>query len=275
MTKNKEIFIISDSAGDTAFNVTKAAIAQFFDLGVMYHRYPFMTDISKINNVLNTIKENKDSILFYTIVSPENVKYIKEFCQKNNIVNYDILSPIISVVKNSSGLTPSYQAGAMHQLDSGYFDMISAVEFALVNDDGKHPAGFEDADVVLLGVSRTSKTPLSLFLANSNIKVANLPLVPKAKIPDELWKIDSKKIVGLTTDLNVLKKIRRQRMIAYGLNPDTTYSDEKELIDELEYSKELYDKIGCLVINTADRSIEETASIIMEKLNLGHFSSKK
>ncbi|GKQ42655.1 putative pyruvate, phosphate dikinase regulatory protein [Companilactobacillus sp. RD055328] len=273
MKKKQSIYIISDSAGDTAFSTTKAAISQFSDLDVTYHRQSFMTDASKIKSVLETIREDTDPILFFTIVSPDNTKLIIDFCKENNIAYHDILNPMISVIEQTTQITPNYEAGAVHQLDTGYFDMISAVEFALVNDDGKRPTGFLEADIVLLGVSRTSKTPLALFLANNNIKVANLPLVPKAEVPEELWQVDPKKIVGLTTDLNVLRKIRRQRMIAYGLNPDTTYSDEQELIDELEFSKKLYEKIGCLVINTADRSIEETASIITEKLDLGHYKT--
>lgn len=273
MKKNQSIYIISDSAGDTAFSTTKAAISQFPDLEVTYHRQPFMTNVQKINEVLETIKKDVDPILFFTVVSPENTKLIVNFCEDNHIPYHDILNPMISLIEKTTQNTPIHEAGAVHQLDSGYFDMISAVEFALVNDDGKRPAGFLEADIVLLGVSRTSKTPLSLFLANNNIKVANLPLVPKTEIPEELWQVDPKKIVGLTTDLNVLQKIRRQRMIAYGLDPNTTYSDEQELIEELEFSRKLYDKLGCLVINTADRSIEETASIITEELNLAHYNS--
>lgn len=276
MKTKRDIYIVSDSAGDTAFNVAKAALSEFDDLEVNYQRYPFINNSDKVAAVLNKVNENKDNaILFFTIVSPKDAQYVVDFCNTNGICAYDIMSPILSVIAKNTKLSPSHKIGAVHQLDSGYFDMISAVEFALLNDDGQHPAGFKEADVVLLGVSRTSKTPLSLFLANSNIKVANLPLVPKAQIPEELWEVDPKRIVGLTTDLNVLKKIRRQRMIAYGLNPDTVYSDESELKEELDYSEKLYDKLGCLVINTADRSIEETASIIMEKLNLGHFSAKK
>lgn len=271
MTKKQNIYIISDSAGDTAFSVTKAAISQFKDLEVQYHRFPFMTEKTQLLETLDNIEDKENSILFFTIVSPENTKVIINYCETNNLKYNDILNPLISLIQQKTGITPNYEAGAVHQLDSKYFDMISAVEFALVNDDGKHPAGFKDADVVLLGISRTSKTPLSLFLANQNIKVANLPLVPQAQIPDELWDIDPKKIVGLTTDLNVLTKIRRQRMITYGLDPDTTYSGEDEIVKELEFSNALYKKLDCLVINTADRSIEETASMIMDHLDLGHF----
>ena len=142
------------------------------------------------------------------------------------------------------------------------------MEFAVMYDDGKDPKGFLEADVVLLGVSRTSKTPLSLFLANKNLKVANLPLVPQTHIPKEIYEINPKKIIGLTNDPSVLNEIRRQRMISYGLNPDTTYSNMDSINEELESAQKLYKKLGCYVINVSHRSIEETAALIMHHLGI-------
>ena len=123
-------------------------------------------------------------------------------------------------------------------------------------------------DVVLLGVSRTSKTPLSLFLANKNLKVANLPLIPQAHIPKQLWEIDPKKIVGLTNNPDILNNIRKERMRSYGLNPDTAYSDIEKIRAELDFANDLYEKLGCVVINVASLSIEETASLILNALDL-------
>lgn len=151
-------------------------------------------------------------------------------------------------------------------MNQRYFDRISAMEFAVMYDDGKDPKGFLEADVVLLGVSRTSKTPLSLFLANKNLKVANLPLVPDTHIPKEIYKVDPNKIIGLTNDLSVLNEIRRQRMISYGLNPDTTYSNTDAIKVELDSAQKLYQELGCYVVNVAHRSIEETAALIMHHL---------
>ena len=125
-----------------------------------------------------------------------------------------------------------------------------------------------DADLVLLGVSRTSKTPLSMFLANKTIKVANLPIMPEASVPDEIWQVDPKKIVGLTNDAEVLNNFRKERMIAYGLSPETIYSDMDRIRAELEYAYELYNKLGCIVINVSKRSIEETAAIIMSSIEI-------
>jgi len=120
----------------------------------------------------------------------------------------------------------------------------------------------------LLGVSRTSKTPLSLFLANKNLKVANLPIVPQAHIPKQIWEVDPNKIVGLTNDPEVLNTIRKERMIAYGLNPDSAYSDIDKIKEELNFAKDLYEKLGCITINVASLSIEETASVILNVLDL-------
>ncbi len=136
------------------------------------------------------------------------------------------------------------------------------------NDDGKNAKGLLEADIVLLGVSRTSKTPLSLYLANQNQKVANLPIGPDLHIPDELAQVKKDRIFGLLNTPEKLSKIRKQRMLSYGLDANTPYSDTDNIRVELAYAKKLYRKIGCLTINVANKSIEETATIILESLNL-------
>src|SRR5699024_2378947 len=196
----------------------------------------------------------------------------EEYCEMNQLYHLDILTPTVSEVQKRTGIAPTEEPGAMHHLDENYFRRIKAMEFAVKYDDGKNPRGFLEADVVLLGVSRTSKTPLSLFLANKNLKVANLPLVPQTHIPDEIYKINPKKIIGLTNDPSVLNEIRRQRMIAYGLNPDTTYSNMDSINAELEAANKLYKKLGCYVINVAHRSIEETAALILEHLGIDDYA---
>ena len=190
------------------------------------------------------------------------------FVREHHIQSVDILSPAIESIQKLTGLKPEQKIGAQHKMNQKYFDRISAMEFAVMYDDGKDPKGFLEADVVLLGVSRTSKTPLSLFLANKNLKVANLPLVPDTHIPKEIYQIDPKKIIGLTNDLSVLNEIRRERMISYGLSPDTSYSNTDAIKKELDSAQKLYDKLGCFVINVAHRSIEETAAIIMNHLGV-------
>ncbi|CCI87862.1 pyruvate, water dikinase regulatory protein [Lactobacillus gigeriorum] len=266
--KEVNIIIISDAAGDTAFNNATAAAAEFPDAKVNYRRYPFITDLDKLNETFEEIEKFPNLVIIYSLVKDEMQLPVIRFAREHNIQSVDIFSPVVEALQATTGMRPMQKIGAQHNLNQKYFDRISAMEFAVMYDDGKDPKGFLEADVVLLGVSRTSKTPLSLFLANKNLKVANLPLVPQTHIPKEIYQVDPKKIIGLTNDPSVLNEIRRQRMISYGLNPDTTYSSMDSINEELESAKKLYRKLGCYVVNVAHRSIEETAALIMHHLGV-------
>ncbi|BDR60541.1 pyruvate, water dikinase regulatory protein [Lactobacillus xylocopicola] len=266
--KEVNIVIISDSAGDTAFNNAVAAAAQFPDAQVNYRRYPFIFNQEKLTETLAEIVQFPNLVIIYSLAKDEMQIPIIRFVREHHIESVDILSPAMEAIQKITGLHPQNKVGAQHKMNQKYFDRISAIEFAVMYDDGKDPKGFLEADVVLLGVSRTSKTPLSLFLANKNIKVANLPLVPDTHIPKEIYQIDAKKIIGLTNDLSVLNEFRRQRMISYGLNPDTVYSNTDAIKNELNSAQKLYDELGCYVINVAHRSIEETAALIMKHLGI-------
>ena len=266
--KEVNIIIISDSAGDTAFNNAVAAAAQFPDAQINYRRYPFIINKEKLEDTFAEIIQYQNLLLIYSLVKDEMQIPVIRFVREHHIQSVDILSPAIESIQKLTGLKPQQRIGAQHKMNQKYFDRISAMEFAVMYDDGKDPKGFLEADVVLLGVSRTSKTPLSLFLANKNLKVANLPLVPDTHIPKEIYQIDPKKIIGLTNDLSVLNEIRRERMISYGLNPDTSYSNVDAIKKELDSAQKLYDQLGCFVINVAHRSIEETAAIIMNHLGV-------
>ncbi|MBC6349917.1 kinase/pyrophosphorylase [Lactobacillus sp. IBH004] len=266
--KEVNIIIISDSAGDTAFNNAVAAAAQFPDAQITYRRYPFIINKEKLEETFEEIIQYPNLLLIYSLVKDEMQIPVIRFVREHHIESVDILSPAIESIQKLTGLKPEQKIGAQHKMNQKYFDRISAMEFAVMYDDGKDPKGFLEADVVLLGVSRTSKTPLSLFLANKNLKVANLPLVPDTHIPKEIYQIDPKKIIGLTNDLSVLNEIRRERMISYGLSPDTSYSNTDAIKKELDSAQKLYDKLGCFVINVAHRSIEETAAIIMNHLGV-------
>lgn len=268
LKKEVNIIIISDSAGDTAFNNAVAAAAQFPDAQITYRRYPFIINNEKLEETFEEIIQYPNLLLIYSLVKDEMQIPVIRFVREHHIQSVDILSPAIESIQKLTGLKPEQKIGAQHKMNQKYFDRISAMEFAVMYDDGKDPKGFLEADVVLLGVSRTSKTPLSLFLANKNLKVANLPLVPDTHIPKEIYQIDPKKIIGLTNDLSVLNEIRRERMISYGLSPDTSYSNTDAIKKELDSAQKLYDKLGCFVINVAHRSIEETAAIIMNHLGV-------
>lgn len=259
--------IISDSVGDTARKVLQAVLAQFPSVTVHMYHYPFIRKMKDLEPVLEEAKELK-AFVIHTLVVENLSEFTDDFCAAENLSCYNILNDLVRDISETTGQQPIRRAGALHRLDDEYFNRISAIEFAVKYDDGKDPKGFLDADLVLLGVSRTSKTPLSMFLANKNIKVANLPIMPEASVPDEIWQVDPKKIVGLTNDAEVLNSFRKERMIAYGLSPETIYSDMERIRAELEYAYELYNKLGCIVINVSKRSIEETAAIIMASLEI-------
>ncbi|WP_430749915.1 pyruvate, water dikinase regulatory protein [Desemzia incerta] len=261
------IYIVSDSVGGTANSLGKAAMSQFPSANIKLHGYPFIRGEDTLLSILEKAVA-EDAMVLHTLVSDDLIKVAQDYCSKHDIYCVDLLSPIIREIQKRSGVQPANKPGALHEMDETYFDRIRAIEFAVMYDDGRDPKGFLEADIILLGISRTSKTPLSMFLANLNYKVANLPLVPESHIPEELWQVDPKKIVGLTNNLDMINSIRQERMISYGLNPETPYSNKERIERELEFSNDLYEKLGCLVINVEKRSIEETAAIIVSTLKL-------
>ncbi|RSU03115.1 phosphoenolpyruvate synthase regulatory protein [Vagococcus fessus] len=270
-TKDIYIYIISDSAGETASKLAQASVSQYDELNITFVRKTFVSEKKDLLESLESAKEH-NAIIIHTLISKEFIQLANDYCKEHNLFSMDLLSPIVNELATRSEIEPNRIAGAVHSLNQEYFSRITAMEFAVKYDDGKDPKGFLDADIVLLGVSRTSKTPLSLFLANKNLKVANLPLIPQATLPKELWEVDPDKIVGLTNNPEVLNKIRQERMRAYGLDPDTAYSNIDKIQEELQYANDLYEKLHCVVINVADLSIEETASIILEALCLEEHS---
>lgn len=176
----------------------------------------------------------------------------------------DVLGPMLKSIEKSTGLLPKNQAGLIHSLDHEYFKRVEAVEFTVKYDDGKNPLGLLKADVVIIGVSRTSKTPLSMYLAHKQIKVANVPLVPELAPPEELFKVPPYKIIGLLIDPFKLNEIRSERLKTMGLSDTATYADMKRIDDELAYAKGIMRRLHCQIINVSNRAIEETAGIIME-----------
>ncbi|MDR3157164.1 MAG: kinase/pyrophosphorylase [Lactobacillales bacterium] len=269
MTKNSTIhlYIISDSVGDTSVKIAHANMAQFPKVNFIFHRKSFVRSLDVLKIQLEKAKKN-DGLVIHTLIEKELQRYANNFCISNGLFCQDLLIPVITEISNRIGVEPIRQLGAQHQLNKNYFKRIKAIEFAVKYDDGKDPAGFLKADIVILGISRTSKTPLSLFLANKNIKVANLPIMPYVEVPEEIWQMDSKKIVGLTNSADTINAIRAERMRAYGLDEDTDYSNIENIKAELKYANDLYKKLDCLIINTEKLSIEETATLILDALNL-------
>jgi regulator of PEP synthase PpsR (kinase-PPPase family) len=258
------IYVVSDSVGETAELVTKAAISQFYGEMVKIKRFPFVEDISNIDEVISLVKHDRGMIV-YTLVKPEIREYMKETSVREEIMASDILGPLIEQIEILCGEKPLNEPGIMHKLDEEYFNKVEAIEFAVKYDDGRDPRGIVKADLVLIGVSRTSKTPLSQYLAHKRIKVANVPIVPEVDPPEELFKIAPDKCFGLKISPEKLNDIRRERLKTLGLSDSATYAKMERIKEELDYFEKVIQKIGCPVIDVTNKAVEETANIIFDK----------
>ncbi|EQK41951.1 putative phosphotransferase yqfL [[Clostridium] bifermentans ATCC 638] len=261
---NLVIYVISDSVGETAQQVTKAAISQF-QLKDDYEirRFPYVVEVNFLEEILKSAKE-ENAIVIYTLVENELLTFTENYCSKENLSCVDLMTPILKQIANKIGVKPRREPGIIRKLDESYFKRVEAIEFAVKYDDGKDPRGILQADIILLGISRTSKTPLSMYLANKNIKVANVPLVPEIPIPKEVFEINQKKIIGLTNTPEKLNQIRQERLKALGLSSNANYAKFDRILQELDYSDKIMKKVGCPVIDVSSKAIEETAGIIMD-----------
>lgn len=262
MDNGPKIFIVSDSIGETAEKVVRAVAIQFNSDITEIRKESLVTDVSQIQRIVQEAKDCK-CIVVYTLVVEELKKTLEEECDKYGILKVDILGPLMDALKKVAPTTPRLEAGLIYRLDEQYFKRVDAVEFAVKYDDGKDPKGILNADVVLIGVSRTSKTPLSMYLAHKNYRVANVPLVPEVTPPDELFQIPSKRIIGLTANPEKLNQIRRERLKTLGLNDSANYANLERIMVELEHADALFKKLGCTVIDVSQKAVEETASIVI------------
>ena len=258
------IYVISDSIGETGRNVVKAAMSQFYGkYPYEIKRFPYISDNDSLLKILEEAKEN-NAIVVYTLVEEEMCKFIEEYTAKEGIISADLMSDMLKKLSGRLGSKPKREPGIIRKMDESYFKRIDAIEFAVKYDDGKDPRGVLKADLVLVGISRTSKTPLSMYLANKHIRVANVPLVPEVPIPKELADVNSKKIIGLTNSPEKLNQIRSERLKALGLSSRANYANLERILAELDYSDEIFKRLGCPVINVANKAIEETAGIIID-----------
>jgi len=262
------LYVISASTGETANQLANAISIQFKQTNCSRKRYSNIIQAEQVERILGCDElKNPDTktIVLMTVVADDVVEKIKSY-ENENILVVDLLLRPITEIEDFLGLRADRQVGLMRDLDNSYFDKIEAIEFAMNFDDGKNPKGFLEADIVLLGVSRTSKTPLSVYLANKSYKVANLPLVPEIPVPKEIYEVERKKIIGLIIDPDKLNEIRNQRLITLGLSPQSSYASDTRIQEELKYAKDLYEKLGCTVIDVSSSTIEETAARVLEQI---------
>lgn len=261
---NKTILVISDSTGETANQVLDAVKVHFDITDVDIKKFSKINKKHQIDEILNDIKG--DILIFSTIVDPELLDYLIEKTEMNeSIYLVDVLSYPMLISSKFFGQQPRFDVGLNRKVDQEYLEKMEALEFAVKYDDCKDKFGILKADIILIGVSRTSKTPLSLNLAFKNYKVCNIPILPEVEIPSELYKVDNKKIIGLIIDSDKLNNIREDRMAKIGLQ--LGYSDDFRIEKELEYAKKIMNKIGCKIINVTDKTIDETSNEIISYID--------
>ena len=260
---NPIIYALSDSIGGTAESVIKATVSQFTETKFEVVRIPYINKKEQIDEAMQEAARHQ-AVVCYTIVNPRLREHLADRAVELQIQVVDVLGPMLRAIQKNSGLLPKNQAGLIHALDHEYFKRVEAVEFAVKYDDGKNPLGLLKADIVIIGVSRTSKTPLSMYLAHKQLKVANVPLVPEIVPPAELFKVPHHKIIGLLIDPYKLTDIRMTRLKAMGLSEDAEYADVERITEELDYAKGIMRRVHCMIINVSNRAIEETAGIILD-----------
>lgn len=259
------VHIFSDSFGESGEQVLRCALSQFDIEKYNILRHSRVSTVDVLERELKKIKDYSNSFILFTLVNMDVVQRMKEFCSENKINYSDLLNPLLTALQTQIGEEPKRKSGAYRVMDEKYFGRIEAIEFAVKYDDGKDQHMLHEADLVLVGISRTSKTPLSIYIANKMyLKVLNIPLVPEVEPPKELFEIPKKKIIGLTNSIEMLNKIRTERVRCIGLRNGSTYSSLARIIEELNYAEKIMKKLGCPIIDVSQKAIEETAQVILE-----------
>jgi regulator of PEP synthase PpsR (kinase-PPPase family) len=257
-----ELHVVSDATGETAARLVQALEAQFPDQEFVEIRHPRVESEHDLEVAVQRMK-GRPAVVVYTLVEPEMRERMRALCRSAKLHYCDVLGHPIDAVARVSGASATMTPGSRPPLNSAYFRRMEAIEFAVRFDDGVG-RGLHDADIVLVGVSRTSKTPLSIYLGYLGHKAANVPVVKGIQPPAELHEIDQTKVVGLTIDANRLLEIRRARVRTMGTGSrDKRYAELMEIYEELDQASKLHRKLGCPVIDISDLSIEETAHRII------------
>lgn len=265
-----DVYIVSDSTGETGDAIAHATLYQFPTLRCHYLRYPEVVDQAAVDRFLTAMEESGKSgaqLVFLSLMQADvHHRAVKEL-RVRSVPFIDLYEEPISCVAHAFNVQPLMQAGMSRRLTETYFDKISSMEFAVRYDDGRDPRGFLLADLVLVGVSRTSKTPLSLFLATKGYQVANLPLVPELDPPAELFEMDPGRIVGLIVNEDQLRLARTARLHTLGLEDDSSYVAHERIDQELHYARSLFKRLDCPVFDVSDSAIEKTAARIVSYLH--------
>ncbi len=269
ITQRLKIIIISDGTGETATAISRAVMAQFKEREVFFTRYKNIRTTEQIDAIFNEAAIHHDLII-HTIVSGKLREYISELSRTTRVRTLDLIGPALTAFSNYFNQEPISEPGLLHQVNDEYYRRVEAMEFTLKHDDGRNIASLHLADVVLIGVSRTSKTPLSVYLSQHGIKVVNIPMIKDSPLPKELFEIDQRKIFALTIDPESLREIRKNRLQRLGAEKHQgDYAEHNKIVEEVEWANAIFkENKRWPVLNVTDKALEETAADIMKLLSM-------
>ncbi|NLV25240.1 MAG: kinase/pyrophosphorylase [Deltaproteobacteria bacterium] len=260
-------YLFSDATGATVEKMVDAALTQFEVANVQVKRIGNLRSRESILSALDEAERHQGMIV-YTVVNQEFVTLIQEECQTRNLLSIDLFTPLLMKLSTYLEATPKKMPGLFHGVNDKYYKRIEAVEFSVKHDDGQEPQTLHLADIILVGVSRTSKTPLSMYLAHGGWKVANIPIIPGIKPPSELFGVNPRRVVGLLIDPKRLVELRIARLKNLKQDIFTAYADFDKIVEEINEVKKLYRQHSWAVVNVSGKAVEETANEVLVKINL-------
>ena len=261
-SQDPELFVVSDGTGETAVAAVRAAATQFLET-FRVRTFGETRHESQVRRVMERAAE-EGALVVFTVVNETTTRLIRDLALEKGVPAVDLLGPLISALANHFKLSPQLRPGILHGFSEDYFKRIEAVEFAVRHDDGANLHTLFQADLVLAGVSRTSKTPLSMYLAQRGLRTGNVPIVPGIDPPRELLEIDPRKVIGLLSDSSSLLEIRRARIRQLRASPYLAYADAEAVEEELRHARELYRRQGWRVVDITGKAVEEAAARILE-----------
>lgn len=276
MEQEKELIIyaLSDSIGETAELIARAAGSQFENSNMKIIK---VSHIKCVDEISKAVKEASEyhALIAYTLVRQDLKDVLVKEAQRYNLITVDVLTPMLQALTAHMGCAPKLEPGLIRRMDKDYFRKVEAIEFAVKYDDGKDARGILEADIVILGVSRTSKTPLCMYLAHKQIKAANVPLVPEVAPPEEIFNLPRYKLFGLTSKPTKLNEIRQERLKSMGLGSGADYASFERILKELDYAENIMKRAGCHIIDVSNRAVEETCSYVLEVYHRGIKNAKQ
>ncbi|HLH11442.1 MAG TPA: pyruvate, water dikinase regulatory protein [Methylovirgula sp.] len=261
--KDFHIHLVSDATGETLIAVSRAVSALYEDVLAIEHLYPLVRSQGQIARAIAEI-EAAPGVVLYTLLESDLAQQLEAACREIGAPCHSVLQPILNVFQNYLGAAANPRPGAQHMLTASYFNRIDALDYTMLHDDGQMSENYDEADVILIGVSRTSKTPTSIYLANRGIKTANLPVLPNLPLPKSLFGLKKPLIVGIIVSVERLIQVRQNRLESLHAMMDSSYVDPVAVAEEIVQSRKLFAHYGWPVIDVTRRSIEETAAAVID-----------